>query len=479
MNTSLPGILFGLLVGLVTGCAATPPAPPPVPLIPAWPTPGPISDETAEDPDGSIESNITVHAAGHEFQPLLGRAARAAALIHSSPTVPGDLYSTDFLKAVPAEKLTQIGQKFHDKYGAIQSLELVKSPVPNKGKFVARYAKGYSGPITVTVQKETPHAIIGLWLGSPIPDIATMKAVIAKLEELPGTVSFAVHKLDGNQFTPIAEHNSDKALAIGSGFKLYILGRLVQDIQRGQRRWNHVASLDQKHMSLPSGVLHKWPVGSPLTLHSLATLMISISDNTATDHLLFTLGRKQVEAMLAPMGNKAAARNIPFLSTREMFQLKESSDAKRVKNYLGMASANTRRVYLNQTLSKEDLPDLEKYDRDGPFHISDVEWFASANDLCRALAWLWRETAQQRTAPGRELLTVNRGLPISRKHFPFIGYKGGSEPGVLSLNYLLQRKDKTWFTLSATWNDEKSSLDDDQLTDLLVSATKVLALGGK
>jgi len=232
-------------------------------------------------------------------------------------------------------------------------------------------------------------------------------------------------------------------------------------------------------MSLPSGVLHKWPVGSPLTLHSLATLMISISDNTATDHLLFTLGRKQVEAMLAPMGNKAAARNIPFLSTREMFQLKESSDAKRVKNYLGMASANTRRVYLNQTLSKEDLPDLEKYDRDGPFHISDVEWFASANDLCRALAWLWRETAQQRTAPGRELLTVNRGLPISRKHFPFIGYKGGSEPGVLSLNYLLQRKDKTWFTLSATWNDEKSSLDDDQLTDLLVSATKVLALGGK
>ena len=38
------------------------------------------------------------------------------------------------------------------------------------------------------------------------------------------------------------------------------------------------------------------------------------------------LGRPAVEGMLVPMGNGSAARNTPFLSTAEMFRMKEVDD---------------------------------------------------------------------------------------------------------------------------------------------------------
>ena len=50
--------------------------------------------------------------------------------------------------------------------------------------------------------------------------------------------------------------------------------------------------------SLPSGITQSWPAGSPVTLQTLATLMISISDNTATDTLV-TLERRKLDAFVA------------------------------------------------------------------------------------------------------------------------------------------------------------------------------------
>src|SRR6185436_600599 len=101
----------------------------------------------------------------------------------------------------------------------------------------------------------------------------------------------------------LVERDGDQALAIGSAFKLYVLGALARDVAEGKRHFDDTLRLEQRWMSMPSGKLQKWPVGTPLTLASAAALMISESDNTATDHLLFTLGRERVEAMLREMGN--------------------------------------------------------------------------------------------------------------------------------------------------------------------------------
>ena len=62
--------------------------------------------------------------------------------------------------------------------------------------------------------------------------------------------------------------------------------------------------------------------GKTFTLREFAEKMISVSDNTATDHLLAFVGRQAVEETVKASGNAAAARNVPFLSTRDVFALK-------------------------------------------------------------------------------------------------------------------------------------------------------------
>ena len=46
-----------------------------------------------------------------------------------------------------------------------------------------------------------------------------------------------------------------------------------------------------------------WPKGAPVTLHTLATLMISISDNTATDQLIAIVGRDAIAEELRASGH--------------------------------------------------------------------------------------------------------------------------------------------------------------------------------
>src|SRR5690606_30405286 len=68
-------------------------------------------------------------------------------------------------------------------------------------------------------------------------------------------------------------------LAVGSAFKLGVLKALKDQIAAGQHSWDEVAELAASDISMPSGMIQAWPVGAPLTLHTLAALMISISDN--------------------------------------------------------------------------------------------------------------------------------------------------------------------------------------------------------
>ncbi|MBA3832373.1 MAG: serine hydrolase [Chthoniobacterales bacterium] len=57
---------------------------------------------------------------------------------------------------------------------------------------------------------------------------------------------------------------------MGSACKLYILGELLRAVKAGERSLSDVVPLEARALSLPSGSLQKWPVGSPLTLHTLA-----------------------------------------------------------------------------------------------------------------------------------------------------------------------------------------------------------------
>jgi len=181
--------------------------------------------------------------------------------------------------------------------------------------------------------------------------------------------------------------------------------------------------------------------------------------------------------MLAPMGNSHSEKSVPFLSTGEMFRLKGTEGGKTADEYAKLEAAKKREMLEKKVDAKalgEKSVDPSAFA--SPCHVEDVEWFASASDLCRAMDWLRKATESGPAAPLRGVLAINPGLSVSKEAFPYVGYKGGSEAGVLNLTFLLHAKDGAWYAASAGWNDPKQAVEDSKLTGLM---ERVLYLLGK
>ncbi len=350
-------------------------------------------------------------------------------------------YHKNFLKQISEDQLRALYKGFRTKHGRIVGMTPQKRSKPESGQFTLAFEKGAEMPMTLTINKQTPPKIIGIFFGPSIASFEDIKSIIKELKKLPGNVSFQVARL-GNEIKVIHALHPDQVLAIGSTFKLYLLGTII-----GQGRpWDDVVELTGDHKSLPSGVLQSWPDGSPVTVHTLASEMISISDNTATDHLLHYLGRKAVESQLAAMGNTGPKRSWPMLTTLEMFKIK--SDTGLLREYIKSDVAGRRRA-LNGRVKKMSRVDLAPYPDGIPVAIEHVEWYASAADLCRAMDWFRRKNDKK----ALDILAINSGVAMMKKEFDYIGYKGGSEPGVLNFTWLLRTKKGEHYALSMGWNN--------------------------
>jgi len=185
------------------------------------------------------------------------------------------------------------------------------------------------------------------------------------------------------------------------------------------------------------------------------------------------------------MGMRDPARTRPFLTTAEMFRLKFVDAGKAGIAYAAL-DETARREFLRARLPATPLSGdtIDAGAFSNPSQIDSIEWFASAADLCRAMDWLRRNTpgdAGSDLAVLRGALAINRGLDIPRPRFPWVGFKGGSEPGVLNMTYLLQAVDGRWMVLAATWNDTERSLKESDFLAIVQRAIWVLgkpAAGG-
>ena len=109
---------------------------------------------------------------------------------------------------------------------------------------------------------------------------------------LPGKAAVVFAELTDNGPAPLFELHGNERFAIGSSFKLFILGVLAEEVNADRRQLADVMTLQPQWIGPPHSELAEWPIGSPVTLHTLALKMISISDNTATDHLLHLLAQE-------------------------------------------------------------------------------------------------------------------------------------------------------------------------------------------
>lgn len=89
--------------------------------------------------------------------------------------------------------------------------------------------------------------------------------------------------------------HGDEPFPTASAYKIYILAELYRKVYSGECSLNDRYPLTEGIKSIGSGVLEHLDEGLNLTLKDYATLMMIISDNTATDFLFKFLGRDNIK----------------------------------------------------------------------------------------------------------------------------------------------------------------------------------------
>jgi beta-lactamase class A len=378
----------------------------------------------------------------------------------------GELFAPSFLAAVPPERISAIATQLRADLGSAQRVRGVVASGETNGIVTFVFERGELDTRLV-VAGEPPHLISGLLITATRPKGDSYDQLSTDLNALPGAASLAVARLDQDAPVLLASLDPSRAAAIGSVFKLFILAELQRQVSAGERRWTDVVPLSSK--SLPSGFLQTWPTGAPLTLHSLAALMISQSDNSATDTLLNLLGREKVEAVLPRLGIRNTAANRRFLSTFEAFALK-AGDQELTRRWLATDEAGRRRMLGQIAATAPERIDVSRLQA-RPNQIATIEWFASADDLVRTLDWLRRNGGKEL----RDILAINPGLPRpAARDFTYWAYKGGSETGVIAMTFLVQSKGGAWYALAASWNDPDAALDEARFAMLMNRAVALL-----
>ena len=401
----------------------------------------------------------TSAAAAAEPSPALVARANELVRLVNGETAPDRFFSPAFLAQVPPQQVTAISTQLKASYGQAKSASRIEAETAMAGTVSIAFDRA-TVRMKIALEPKPPHLVAGLLVIGAESSAADLPALFGEIVGLPGEVSLAAARLEEAGPVSFLTEKAERPLAIGSAFKLFILAELVRQVKAGERRWSDVVPLGTP--SLPSGLLQDWPKGSPLTLHSLAALMISRSDNSAADTLLALLGRDKVEALLPAIGMKGPERDRPFLSTREAFALK-LGDPARLAEWKSADEAG-RRTLLGR-LEGVAASSLDLGRLDGrPIEIAAIEWFASPADLVRTLDWLRR--SGDRTA--LDLLAINPGLGQALAgEFAYFGYKGGSEPGVLNMSFLMRNREGRWLAVSATWNNEAAALDEPRFAALM------------
>jgi beta-lactamase class A len=180
--------------------------------------------------------------------------------------------------------------------------------------------------------------------------------------------------------------------------------------------------------------------------------MISVSDNTATDNLLSVAGRDAVEAEVAASGHSDAALMVPFMSAREMGVLKTGGDVEAYR----VADAAGRLALLEATAESEiDMFEFMMVFTGSPKAI-DIEWLASGEDVAN----LMRRIRELDDPTAREVMAVNTSIPDNLSgDWQYIGFKSGSEPGVINLSWLLQDHAGEWHGVTLSWNNTDAAVD--------------------
>ena len=249
----------------------------------------------------------------------------------------------------------------------------------------------------------------------------------------------ALH-LESGQRTDV---DADRVFPMCSVLKIPVLVEAFRQIEEGRFTLDDRWQLTTAEKNLPSGNLVFFDDGLEPTVKDLLTLMIIISDNTATDMVIHRLGQGSVTSTMHDLG--LTDIHVP-LTIREMFDdLLPSSDP--TQDMLALAAGPRNRDGICYSLGPDN----------------DVGTPAALTEL---LARIWRGEAVSRSACDAmlEILLkqqLNDRLPRYLPPGTPCAHKTGTLPGIRNDSGIIYGNENTHVavTVFSRWDDERVSDD--------------------
>lgn len=377
------------------------------------------------------------------------------------------MFTEDFLKTVTEKRLHEIISFYQNEVGSFTRVETLKDG------YKLHFVKG-TVPASLSINEK--NLISGLWFGVPEKSEDSFAEILEAFKKSPDRISVCVlrYKVPAtaeagqtaasqseNSLQPevVAELNASQPMGIGSTFKLYLLKALEDDVAAGRRSWTDIIELREDWKSFPSGILQDWNPGSRHSLETLAGLMISISDNTATDHIFNLLGAETVRKYL-PETCKDTFNTGQLLKMKFFYPEKAAEFIKADQKGKDAILREMDSIIPASIASYSSIYTLDK-----PVLIDELEWFVSTRKLCETI-WTLRDSTRIR-------INAASGL-INRADWHIAGFKGGSEPGVINYTWVLQKTPTSpIYTVSCTANNSLKTIASDEFN---LAVTRILNL---
>ena len=411
--------------------------------------PPPVTTTTASSSTSFISTTIPDTKVGAQLAWFLA----AVSDVPLSAQVIDVHFNPQVLEEVSADAFNASLEEFSPPSGA--SLVGLLSADPTSLVAVATFGTG-NWKVMMSVDST---GLIDKLLLTPSPAQPSWAEIDRQLKALAPHAGLLAAEVSNGVCRPIHQVASSTARPLGSEFKLFVLGALADQVSTGRLGWTQELTVRDALKSVGnaegSGSLEFSPAGTEISVQQTATKMISISDNTAADMLINLVGRSAVESQVRKWSSDSTL-DVPFLTTRELFILHYVNYPTLANAYLALPPTK-RAAYLASSVDPLSLNDVQGSTE--PRAIDSIEYFASPDDICRAFAGLQQLSDQQKLSPLASILSVNHGgLGLNQTQWPTVWFKGGSEPGVLTLGYLAKNTKGQTFVVSAMVSNPTTAL---------------------
>lgn len=170
------------------------------------------------------------------------------------------------------------------------------------------------------------------------------KETIEKLEKLPGKISFYYHSLDSED---TAEYQADQPLLAASVIKLFVMTEAFARIEAGKLDPDAMVTVKREDCVPSCGALNYMHDNVQVTVMDLITLMIILSDNTATNVMIDLLGIDAINLQIRSLGFEKTVLK------RKMFDSEKAAQG--LENYISAKEAGLllEKMYRGTLISEK------------------------------------------------------------------------------------------------------------------------------